>query len=126
MITCDICKGTGKGRYRTVELEVAEGKGKLVTACYECLSGKPRPGKSNRELFNELQTPFWKIMGLKPTEKDLKLEKYLKHRGIGYGDWRLEREYKQAKHESAIKQFESHYKHYGRNNAPDPSFQKDR
>jgi hypothetical protein len=63
-------------------------------------------------------------MGQKAKPKDIALEKYLHRRGMTYGDYRRERELGLAKNPSALSDFEQHYKQYGRNNAPDPSFRK--
>lgn len=95
-----------------------------MTVCYDCYYGSPKKGKSDSEKFDELQTPFWKLLGLKPKPKDLELERYLKHRGMSYGDWRRERDYG-AKHPSAMPEFERHYNKYGTRNAPDPSLRKE-
>jgi hypothetical protein len=121
MIKCDLCKQTGKGRYKTTYFE-----DRLITLCDECRYGKniKRAAKSNDEMFNYLQTPFWKILGLKPKEREIKLDKYLKSRGMTYGDWRREREYKSAKHESAYSQFQNHVNKYGTGNAPETPFTK--
>lgn len=122
MITCDLCNETGKGRYKTVLLD-----DKPVTMCNDCRYGKgvKRGGKSMNQLYDDLQVPFWKLMGQKPKPKDIKLEKYLKNRGMTYGDWRRERDYKMAKHQSALPEYEAHIKKYGRNNAKSFSFSKD-
>lgn len=122
-IKCDICNQGNKFHYVTREVDMEDGKKKSITACDECWSG-PRPDKSNEAKFNDLQVPFWKILGLQPKPEEVRLERYLKNRGMTYGDWRRERDYKQATHASAYPQFASHIKKYGRNNAPTPSFNK--
>jgi LAS superfamily LD-carboxypeptidase LdcB len=118
-LRCDNCKNTNKGRYSTFFLE-----GKLITLCNECRYGIPKNKKSPETIFNELQTPFWKLMGAKPKPQDIALEKYLHRRGMTYGDWRKEREAGLAKNPSALNAFEQHIKQYGTNNAPNPSFRK--
>lgn len=82
-------------------------------------------GKSDKQIFDELQTPFWKILGLKPTEKERRLESYLKSKGMTYGDFRRLRDYQEgASNQSAMKQFHKHNNQYGTRNAPTPSFSK--
>jgi len=97
MITCEQCKETGKGSYTTFEYQ-----GKLLTLCRECRFGKsPRNTKSDKEVFDSLQVPFWKLMGQKPKPKDIAYEKLLKSRGMTYGDAVRERNYK-AQEKSAF------------------------
>lgn len=100
-IRCDICKRKGMGRYSTRWMEH-----QLVTLCDECRYGKrlPRAGKSDHEVFNELQTPFWKLMGQKPKPKDIAYEKYLKSKNMTYGDVVRERNRK-ASEPSAYEAF---------------------
>jgi len=82
-ISCDTCKETGKGSYTTRWED-----GKPVTECDECRYGKGliRLGKSDKRIFDDIQTPFWKIMGQKPKPKDIRYEKYLKDHNMTYGD----------------------------------------
>ncbi|MCR4290489.1 MAG: hypothetical protein NUV86_09555 [Candidatus Scalindua sp.] len=82
-ITCDSCKKTDKRSYSTFFYEK-----KLMTLCYECRYGVPVPRNtiSPNAQFNKYQIPFWKLMGQKPKPKDIAYEKYLKHRGMTYGD----------------------------------------
>jgi hypothetical protein len=76
----------------------------------DCNCEKPieyqKLSKSDKELFDSLQVPFWKLMGLPPKEKDIQYEKFLKHRGMTYGDAVRERDYYRARNESALKEFE--------------------
>ena len=123
-IICDRCEQLNKGRYRTFDLEVKKGKKKMVTWCYDCLGLPFGKGKTDKKLFDELSIPFWKMMGQKPKPKDVQLERYLKHRGMSYGDMRRERDARLAKHPSAIKQFEKHVKKYGRKSEPDSTLRK--
>ena len=99
-IRCDSCKSTNKGRYSTFWSGDA-----LKTLCYECRYGK-KAGKSQEQIFNELQTPFWKLMGQKAKPKDIAYEKYLKSRGMTYGDAVKERNYKYGKEKGAYEQFQ--------------------
>jgi hypothetical protein len=122
MITCDVCKQSGKGRYKSFYIEEH-----LVTMCDECRLGKriKRNGKSMNQLFDELQTPFWKMMGAKPKPKDVVLERYLKSRGMSYGDWRRERDFKEnARYQSALPQYEAHVKKYGNSGQPPPEYKR--
>jgi len=90
-IQCDECKQTGKGRYSTRWIE-----DKPVTLCDDCRYGKgiQKNVKSENQVFNELQTPFWKLMGQKPKPKDIAYEKYLKSKNMTYGDAVRERNMK--------------------------------
>lgn len=98
-IRCDLCKKKNKGRYRTQEYD-----GKLITACYDCLGIGSR-GPSDKTRWEQMQTPFWKLMGQKPKPKDIAYEKYLKSRNMTYGDAVLERNYK-GPYQSAMSKFE--------------------
>lgn len=120
-VKCDQCQKSGKGRYSSFFVE-----DEVRTLCDDCRYGRTViPGKSDKEIFEHLQTPFWKLMGLPPKPEDKKLESYLKSRGMTYGDWRRERDYKaKANQPSALPQFEQHYKKYGRNNAPTKEYEK--
>ena len=80
---------------------------------------------TDNKLFDKLQTPFWKLMGQKPKERDAKLEKFLKRKGWSYGDWRRHRDYQEGRFQSAYPKWEDHLKRYGRDNAPPPNFQKE-
>ena len=117
-IYCDNCHKTNKGHYSSFWLD-----GKIVTLCNDCRFG-PRPAKSPDKAFDDLQTPFWKMMGQKPKPKDVALEQYLHRRGMTYGEWRREREVGLAKNPSVLNKFEEHWKKYGKNNAPDVQFHK--
>lgn len=100
-IRCDQCHKKNKGSYTSFYFE-----GELITLCRNCRYGKnPRNVKSQNQIFNELQTPFWKLMGQKPKPKDLAYEKYLKSRGMTYGDAVLERSYKYGREKNAYEQF---------------------
>jgi len=123
-ITCDRCKETNKGQYKTFKWEYKEGKTKFVTWCYECLKVPLGKGKTDKKLFEELQIPFWKLMGKKPKERDKRLEKYLKWRGMTYTDWRRERDFYLAKNQSAIKEWENHYKTNGKESIPNEQIYK--
>lgn len=67
---------------------------------------KPRNKMSSyaKQQFEKLQTPFWKLMGQKAKPKDIAYEKYLKARGMTYGDAVLERNL-HADNPSAYSQF---------------------
>ncbi len=84
-----------------------------------------RLAKSEKQIWDEISVPIWRLSGLKPKPKELQFEKYLKKRGMTYGDYRREQDYYQAKSQSAMGKFESHLKRYGKNSAPDPSFGKE-
>lgn len=86
-----------------------------------CQSGYKSSQKTEKQLFNELQTPFWKMIGAKPKPQEAQLDSYLKRRGIGYGEWRLEREANSAKQQGGVDRFNEHVKKYGRDNAPTPT-----
>lgn len=120
---CELCGQTNKGRYSTFYLEYDEGKKKIVTWCDDCRF-MPK-GKTDKKRWEDLQTPFWIMSGQKPKPRDIKLDKYLKHRGMTYADWRRERDYKEhAKYPSALKDYEQHINKYGTKNAHEPSVSK--
>lgn len=75
-------------------------------------------------LFNKLQTPFWKMMGLKPKPREVQLDKWLKHKGMTYGEYRLMRDRREGKFQSALPTFEKHVNKYGTKSIPDTTFQK--
>ena len=102
-IRCDGCKQKNKGRYISQWID-----GKSITLCDDCRYGKniPSAAKSDNSTFNELQTPFWKIMGQKPKPKDIAYEKYLKSKNMTYGDAVRERNFN-ATHKSAYEQFKN-------------------
>ena len=82
-IVCNQCKRADRRKYSTFYYE-----DKLLTLCYECRYGVPVPkgGISQDAQFDKYQVPFWKLMGQKPKPKDIAYEKYLKYRGMTYGD----------------------------------------
>ena len=45
-----------------------------------------------KQEFDKLQIPFWKMMGLKPKPQEIAYEKMLKRRNMTYGDAVLERD----------------------------------
>jgi len=83
-------------------------------------------GKTQNQTWEEINTPFWRLMGAKPKPRDIKLEKYLKSKNMTYGDWRRAREYNRAHYPSAVGHFQEHIKKYGTKNEPDPQVNKDR
>lgn len=88
-------------------------------------SQKPQVMSSyEKQKFDKLQIPFWKMMGLKPRQEDIEYEKYLKSKGMTYGDAVLERSYNSAQHKSALPQFEEHINKYGRYGQPQTKFKK--
>lgn len=93
-------------------------------SCEEKLIFK-KSGMTDNQRFEYLQTPFWKLMGLKPKPNEIKLEKYLHSRGMSYGDFRRERDRQEgASAKGGIQKFEQHFNKYGTNNAPTPAFEK--
>lgn len=124
MIVCDKCGETNKGRYKSFDQKQEDGTKKLVTWCYECLGLGLARWKSEKQLFDEYSVPFWKMMGAKPKKEDLAREKWMKKRGMSYGDLRRERDYYEAKERSAVADFNDHIKKYGRNNAPEVVHEK--
>lgn len=73
----------------------------------------------DKQQYDKLQIPFWKLMGQKPKEKDIIYEKQLKSRGMTYGDAVLERSLQGEQHQSGLSKFNEHYSKYGRNNEPE-------
>lgn len=70
-----------------------------------------------KQEFEKLQIPFWKLMGQKPKEKDIAYEKALKWKGMTYGDAVLARN-AQGEESSAMPQVEEALIGEGRNNVP--------
>lgn len=63
--------------------------------CKRCLEARDKDEEifSNRfsflrkeNLYRKLQTPFWKIAGLKPTAEEERQEKWMKDKGLDYYD----------------------------------------
>lgn len=110
-IKCEECKQTGKGRYTTFEYQ-----GKFITLCDECRygTGVARNTTHPDEIFNQLQTPFWKLMGQPPKPKDIAYEKELKRRGMTYGDAVRERDYYRAREQSALPRLQEHLNRGGK------------
>ena len=76
----------------------------------DCVCEKPagysKLSKSDKELFDSTQIPFWRLIGTPPKPQDLAYEKQLKARGMTYGDAVRERDYYRAKYPSALPDFE--------------------
>jgi len=110
-IKCDQCKQKNKLKYSSFFYA-----GKLITLCEECRWGVPVDAKANKDkkTWEHINTPFWKLMGLPPKDKDIKLDQYLKNRNMTYGDYRKERDYYTAKEPSALPQFQKHVKEGGK------------
>lgn len=62
---------------------------------------------SDQSRFNKLQTPWWKMMGQKPKQKDIEYEKMLKWKNMSYGDAVLERS-RHGEYQNAMPQLEKH------------------
>jgi len=90
---CPICK-TKKKKYIG---KIMGSPAVLYTSVCNC--EKPveikKIGKSNKQLFDSLHVPYWRLMGQAPKPKDIAYEKYLKSRNMTYGDAVRERDYKQ-------------------------------
>lgn len=87
-IVCDRCGDINKFGYKTFLYEYKEGKKKLVTWCEDCLGTRVSSGKTSQQLLEHISTPYWKHLGLKPKPKEIAFEKYLKSKGMTYGDHR--------------------------------------
>ena len=118
---CSVCK---KKKTKYIGKLLGENAVFFQANCSCSNGGYRKLGKSDESHFNDLQVPFWKLMGQKPKAKDIALEKYLHDKGMNYGDWRRKREHGLATNPSALNEFERHYNKYGRNNAPDQAFNK--
>lgn len=101
--------------------------------CRRCLAAGPKDEKEqNRHqvylqgkyYYEKLQTPFWKMMGLKPKPKELALDKWLAWRGMTYGDWRKERDQLKAHNPGAVNQFEQWWAKRTINEAIEQKYQK--
>ncbi len=96
---------------------------KPTCKCSSAVSFKKN--KNPNKIFDNLQVPFWRVAGLKAKPKEVAFEKYLKWKGWSYGDYRKIRDSKLARQPSGMKEFEDHWRKYGRENAPVPDFQKE-
>lgn len=108
-LVCDNCKGINKFGYKTFLYEYKEGKKKLVTWCEDCLGTRVSSGKTSQQLLEHISTPYWKHLGLKPKPKEIAFEKYLKSKGMTYGDHRRLQATK-ATIPSALPEFNKHIK----------------
>lgn len=123
-IKCTNCGGVNKFTYKSFYLEVEEGKKELVTWCEDCLSGPVSSTDKDRKFLEEISTPFWKHMGLKPKPKEVAFEKYLKSRNMSYGEYRKEQAHK-AQNPSSYGEFAQHVNKYGtRENPQNLSYDK--
>lgn len=127
-IRCDQCRKKNKGRYKSflMEFEV-EGKvnSRHVTMCYDCLDSPLPTGRTDKQMFEHISTPFWIHAGLKPKPHEAQQMKYMKSRGMSWGDLRKERYANVPKANTGVNEFQQHVDRYGRKNAPDPSFGKE-
>lgn len=62
-------------------------------------------GMSPKKAWEHINTPYWKLMGLKPKPKDIAYERYLKSKNMTYGDAALARA-RHAQNPSAIGEFQ--------------------
>lgn len=76
MAKCDKC---GQETYCLFLKDLKEG-----WICQEC-GGKPTV-RSKEAIYRQLQTPFWKLAGQKPTPEEAKIDKWLKKKGMDYYD----------------------------------------
>lgn len=123
-ITCDQCGKANQGKYKTFWYEFEEGEKQLVTLCYECLGDKLGSGRTDKQMFEHISTPFWIHAGLPPKPKEKLQMKYLKDRNMTWGDLRREKYAKMPMTNQGLKDFEEHRKKYGRGNAPDVKVKK--
>lgn len=99
---CSICK-TKKKKYLGKIMGSPAVLYKPQCSCQQSISKG-----EHRITFDDLQIPFWRLMGQKPKPKDIAYEKYLKSRGMTYGDAVRERDYYQARNPSALKQWQKY------------------
>lgn len=119
-IKCDSCKKRNKLNYRTFFLDTDNGK-QIVTWCYDCIGNPPNSkGMTSKKAWEHINTPYWKLMGLKPKPKDIAYEKQLKAKNMTYGDAAMERSLK-AQNQSAIGEWKKTYE--GRGNET-PQYEK--
>lgn len=81
-------------------------------------------GKTPGQLWEHINTPYWKLMGQKAKPKDIALDKYLKDHNMTYGDYRRAREHGVATNQSAFPEFENHLNKYGTKGEPDHEVKK--
>ncbi len=124
MLSCDICKQGGKGRYVSRDFEIGDNKKKLMTVCWECLDIRPSIGKTDKQMYEHISTPLFVHAGLKPNAQDKAKLAYMKAHNMSWGDLRKEKYSKLAGHESAMPEFQKHLAKYGTKNAPETKVNK--
>jgi long-subunit fatty acid transport protein len=120
-MTCDNCnldKMALKGFY----LETENGK-VWVTWCEDCL-GYRVTGKTDKEMQEYINTPYWLHMGVKPNLKEKAQLKYLKDHNMSWTDYSKQRNLG-AKSKGGLESFKKHQTKYGRKNAPEAKFGKE-
>jgi len=87
-IKCDNCKKKNKGRYSSFISD-----GKIITLCDECRWGKPHTGRTDSQMAEHINTPFWVHAGQKPRPQDLPMIKYKKEHNLSWTEMKKVREY---------------------------------
>ncbi len=123
---CERCNEANKGRYKTFKLQVGEKEFKYVMWCTDCLDTPIGSGKSDKQMWEHISTPYWLHMGLDLKPKEKAQLQYLKSKGMTWGEY-AKAKYTGVQNQSVgYQQFNEHYNQHGRGNAPDASFRKDR
>ena len=73
--------------------------------CDGCRYGTYKHGKTDKQAFEEIATPYWVHAGQKPNAQDKAKLKYMKEKNMTWGDLKMERDMKYAKTEGDMKDF---------------------
>lgn len=119
MLSCDKCKQGNKGNYKSIWIEK-----NVETWCYDCLGLSPS-GKTDKQMFEHISTPYWQHLGLKPNAKEKAKLKYLKDHNMTWGDERRMREAGLEKKNLAYEALMKHQEKYGNRSAPDVEIKKE-
>lgn len=117
---CSQCK-TRKTKYLG---KIMGQKAVLYKNNCDCSSGIKSFGKTEKQLWEHISTPFWQHAGQKPNKQEQAKLDYMKRHNMTWGDMRKERDAKLATNESAAKAFYEHKQKYGTGNAPEARFTK--
>jgi hypothetical protein len=118
MLNCDNCHKENQGKYRTIKIE-----NKWTTLCWECLGEGQGHGKSDNEMQEYINTPYWLHMGLKPKPEEKEQLKYLKDHNMSWTDMSKVRN-ANATSKGGLEDFKKHKDKYGTKNAPSTKFGK--
>jgi len=121
MLSCDNCGEGNKIGYRGFYLETDSGK-RWVTWCEECL-GQKVGGRTDKEMQEYINTPYWLHLGLKPKPEEKAQLKFLKDHNMSWTDMSKVRN-ANATSKGGLEDFKKHKDKYGTKNAPSTKFGK--